>query len=41
MENLVKDPPVCWDKKVTDTELEKFQKIIEKKYSIKFGEYIY
>ena len=41
MENITKDPILFLDTKVPDTELEKFQKIIEKKYNIKFGEYIF
>lgn len=40
MDNIIKDPIVCWDKKVPDTGLEKFQKIIERKYNVKFGKCI-
>lgn len=41
MDNINKDPVICWDKKVPDTELERFQKIIETKHKVKFGELIF
>ncbi|KFM69966.1 Acetoacetyl-CoA synthetase, partial [Stegodyphus mimosarum] len=32
-------PPILWNKKMPDTELEKFKKIVEKKYNLHFDSY--
>lgn len=39
MENIGKDPVVYWDKKVPDTNLERLQRDIEKKYNVEFETY--